>query len=137
VPSTNELTHNLADEIARLSALMDATQHQLLGLIGRFDAELGWVDSGLRSCAAWLSYRVGLSPAAAREKVRVARALESLPAIAAALEQGVVSYSKVRALTRVATTENESLLLGLARSATAAQLERICREVRREDEDDP
>ena len=65
---------------------------------------------------------------AAREKVRIARALEQLPMIDAAFAQNQLSYSKVRALTRVASRENEVYLLALARSASASQLERIVRD---------
>src|SRR6478672_5181153 len=121
----------LADEIAELSAHVDAAIHRLLTLIRRFDAGSGWYTQGALSCAAWLSWRIGLDLCAAREKVRVARALGSLPHIDDALRRGQVSYSKVRALTRVATAENEAALLEMARSATAAQLERICRGYRR------
>ena len=64
---------------------------------------------------------------AAREKVRVARKLADLPVIDDALRKGEISYSKVRAMSRVATAENETDLLGMARVATGAQLERICR----------
>ena len=117
----------LADEIADLSAHLDAATHRLLTLIREFDAGSGWFTQGALSCAAWLSWRIGLDLCAAREKVRVARALGSLPRIDEALRRGQVSYSKVRALTRVATPENEASLLEMARSATAAQLERICR----------
>ena len=113
----------LADEIAELSAHLDAATHRLLTLIRRFDACSGWYRQGALSCAAWLSWRIGLDLCAAREKVRVARALGSLPLIDEALRRGQVSYSKVRALTRVATAENEALLLEMARSATAAQLD--------------
>jgi hypothetical protein len=121
----------IADEIAELSAHLDAATHRLLTLIREFDAGSGWYTQGALSCAAWLSWRIGLDLCAAREKVRVARALGSLPLIDDALRRGRVSYSKVRALTRVATPENEACLLEMARSATAAQLERICRGYRR------
>src|SRR5262245_44381080 len=121
----------LADEIAELSAHVDAATQRLLELIRRFDAGSGWYTQGCLSCAQWLSWRIGLDLCAAREKVRVARALGSLPQIDDALRRGQVSYSKVRALTRVATPENEASLLEMARSATAAQLERICRGYRR------
>jgi hypothetical protein len=66
----------------------------------------------------------------AREKVRVARALQRLPRIAKRFEEGRLSYSKVRALTRVATAENEETLLEIALSSTAYQLEQICRRFR-------
>ena len=117
----------LADEIAELSAHLDAATHRLLELIRRFDAGSGWCAQGCLSCPQWLSWRIGLDLCAAREKVRVARALGALPKIDDALRRGQVSYSKVRALTRVATPENEASLLQMARSSTAAQLERICR----------
>ena len=44
---------------------------------------------------------------------------------------GTLSYSKVRALTRVATPENEADLVEVAVGATAAQLERIAASYRR------
>ena len=92
----------LGDEIAELSAHLDAATARLLDLIREFDARGGW-NSGFRSCAAWLSWRVGLDLGAARERVRVARALGTLPGLAQALARGELSYAKVRALTRVAT----------------------------------
>ena len=94
----------LGDEIALLSAHLDAASARLLTLIQEFDARGGW-NTGFRSCAAWLSWRVGLDPGAARERVRVARALATLPLLAEALARGKLSYAKVRALTRVATPE--------------------------------
>ena len=87
----------------------------------------GWEKQGAVSCAHWLSWRIGIDLPTAREKVRVARALGSLRAMDEALGRGELSYAKVRALTRVATPENELRLLELARHATGAQLERICR----------
>ena len=101
----------LGDEIAELSAHLDATTARLLTLIREFDARGGW-NTGFRSCAAWLSWRVGLDMGAARERVRVAHALGMLPRLADALAQGALSYAKVRALTRVATPETEGRLAG-------------------------
>src|SRR5574341_1280148 len=122
----------LGDEIAELSAHLDAATARLLDLIRDFDARGGW-NTGFRSCAEWLSWRVGLDLGAARERVRVARALETLPALAAALARGEVSYSKVRAVTRVATPETEARLLGVGRAGTAAHVERIVRGWRKVD----
>ncbi len=122
----------LGDEIATLSAHLDAATARLLHLIREFDARGGWAN-GFRSCAEWLSWRVGLDLGAAREKVRVARALGALPRIAEALERGEISYSKVRALTRVATPETEARLLGVARAGTTSHVERIVRGWRRVD----
>ncbi len=79
------------------------------------------------SCAHWLSWRVGWDGRTAREHVRVANRLGELPLIDDALRRGEMSYSKVRAMTRVATPANEACLLEQARYATGAQLEKICR----------
>src|SRR5213078_4394650 len=128
---TRSLDH-LGDEIAELSAHLDAATARLLELIREFDARGGW-NTGFRSCAAWLSWRVGLDPGAARERVRVARALGTLPRLAQALAHGELSYSKVRALTRVATPETEERLLAVGRAGTAAHVERIVRGWRRMD----
>ncbi len=76
---------------------------------------------------------MGLDPGAARERVRVARALGTLPLLARALAHGELSYAKVRALTRVATPDTEEQLLVLGRAGTAAHVERIIRGWRRVD----
>ena len=128
---TAELDH-LGDEIAELSAHLDAATARLLVLIREFDARGGW-NTGFRSCAHWLAWRVGLVPGAARERVRVARALGTLPALAEALARGELSYTKVRALTRVATPETEARLLAVGRAGTAVHVERIVRGWRRVD----
>jgi len=111
----------LGDEIAELSAHLDAATARLLELIRAFDARGGW-NTGFSSCAAWLSWRVGLDLGAARERVRVARALAPLPLLAEALGRGELSFAKVRALTRVATPETEARLLGVGRAGTAAHV---------------
>src|SRR6267142_7274830 len=100
----------LGDEIAELSAHLDAATARLRDLIREFDAREGW-NTGFLSCPQWLSWRVGFSPGAAREHVRVARALGTLPRLSQALARGELSYAKVRELTRVATPETEERLL--------------------------
>jgi uncharacterized protein DUF222/HNH endonuclease len=122
----------LGDQIAELSAHLDAATGRLLDLIRDFDARGGW-GNGFSSCAAWLTWRVGLDPGAARERVRVARALGTLPRLAEALARGELSYSKVRALTRVATPETEERLLAVGCAGTAEHVERIVRGWRRVD----
>ena len=120
----------LEDEIATLSAHIDAATYRLLIAIAEFDRREGW-SCGFLSCAHWLSYRVGLDLVTAREKVRVARALEGLPRIGEAFRSGRLSYSKVRAMTRIATPDNEEELLRIARDGTASHLERVVRGYRR------
>jgi hypothetical protein len=132
---TNEFaidTDRLGDEIAELAAHLEAATARLLALIREFDARAGW-GNGFRSCAHWLSWRIGLAPGAAREHVRVAHALAGLPRLAGALARGELSYSKIRALTRVADPENEARLLVVGREGTAEQVERIVRAWRRVD----
>jgi len=122
----------LGDEIAKLSAHLEAATARLLALIREFDARGGW-NTGFRSCAEWLAWRVGLAPGAAREHVRVARVLGTLPALAEALARGELSYAKVRALTRIATPETEARLLAVGRAGTAVHVERIVQGWRRVD----
>src|SRR5438477_5298185 len=89
----------LGDEIAELSAHLDAATAHLLDLIREFDARAGW-NTGFRSCAEWLSWRVGLDRGAARERVRVARALATLPRVGQAVARGGLAYGEVRAVAR-------------------------------------
>jgi hypothetical protein len=79
----------------------------------------------MRSCAHWLNWQCGIALGAAREKVRVARCLQWLPLIDASFASGQISYSKVRAMTRVATPENEDFLLMIARYGTASHVEKV------------
>ncbi|HMH49873.1 MAG TPA: DUF222 domain-containing protein [Candidatus Acidoferrum sp.] len=125
-------TERLGNEIAELSAHLEAATAHLLDLIREFDARGGW-NHGFRSCARWLASRVGMDLGAARQRVRVARALGSLPLLAGALARGELSYAKVRALTRVATPETEERLLAVGRAGTACHVERIVRGWRRMD----
>src|SRR5688572_9861475 len=117
----------LGDAIAETAAMIDAATHRFLTQLRQFDQVGGWHVAGAQSCAHWLSWRVGMDLGAAREKVRVARSLDGLPAIDDALRAGEISYSKVRAMTRVATAANEDMLLTMARNTTGSQLEKICR----------
>ncbi len=117
----------LEEEIAVLAAHIHAATHRLLELVAEFDRRRGWELGGHRSCAHWLAFRTGIDLGAAREKVRAARALVSLPETSEAMRRGELSFSAVRALTRVATPESERDLLELARGATTAELERMVR----------
>ena len=121
----------LADRIADLAARIQAATYELLVLIRQFDERGGW--EGFATCARWLSWRIGLAPGAAREHVRVARALADLPLLSAAMQRGAVSYSKVRAVTRVATPATEQALLDVALAGTAAHVEQVVRTWRRVD----
>lgn len=121
----------LEDQITELAAHIHAATYRLLELIREYDACDGWSAPGLRSCAHWLNWKCGIDMGAAREKVRVARALKELPRISALFRKGRVSYSKVRAMTRVATRKNERYLLMIARHGTAHHVERAVRSYRK------
>ena len=117
----------LEEKIVILAAHIDAADYRLLVLVAEYDRRRGWELGGHCSCAHWLAFRMGIDLGAARENVRTARALVDLPRISASLSRGELSFSAVRALSRVATPENETDLLELARGCTTAQLERVVR----------
>jgi Domain of unknown function (DUF222) len=117
--------------IFRGAANLTAAEHDWLLAVAEFDRREGWKLWECYSCAAWLSWQVGLDIRAAREKVRVARALEQFPLIAAAMATGQLSYSKVRAVTRIATVECEQALVEMALAGTTNHVERIVSAYRR------
>ena len=121
----------IEQRLAELSAHIDAAKHEQLSLIAEFDRREGWARGGFRSAAHWLGFRIGLGQVAAREHVRVARALQQLPHTGQALARGQISFSKVRAITRIATPETEEELIGLARCAPASYVEKVVRGYRR------
>src|SRR5581483_3687189 len=120
----------LEAEICELAGHLAAGECRWLLLLSEFDRREGWAGFGLQSCAHWLSYRCGVGLQAAREKLRVARRLGELPLVTEAFAAGELSYSKVRAVCRVARPETEPALVEMARYATASQLEEITRTYR-------
>ena len=121
-----ELEANLLD------SWMGVTQatYQFLVLLREFDLRQGWAEWGSADCADWLNWKCGINRSTAQEKLRTARALYDLPQIEEAFKRGDLSYSKVRALTRVATAVTETGLLDHALDATASQVEDHCRRLR-------
>jgi len=126
LPSIDDLDR----AIVNLSSRINAGTYELLVLVRQFDERAGWLKWGLGNCAEWLHYRCDYSMNAAREKVRVAHALKTLPDIAAAFATGELSYSKVRAMTRVVGPHNQNELLSFALESTTALVEERCRELR-------
>jgi hypothetical protein len=124
----------LITEIVTLAGHINAAHYRFLMLIAEFDRRQGWFDSATQSCAHWLNWKCGIGMGAAREKVRVARALENLPKVSAAMESGALSYSKVREITRVASAETEDALLKIAEHGTASHVEKLVRTFRRSQE---
>jgi hypothetical protein len=105
------------DRVAVLYAEITAATREFLRAVAECDRHRDWAGEGFGSCAEWLAWRLGVTRNTANEKVRAARALEDLPLISDAMARGEVSFSKVRALTRAATRENEAELLTYARAA--------------------
>jgi hypothetical protein len=110
---------------------MAAGEAQLLLYVGELDARSAWSGSGVLSCAHWLSWRCGMGAKVASDRVRIARALRELPKTFAAFAAGRVSFTQVRAITRVAVADDEAKYLGIAKAATGQQLERLVRGIRR------
>lgn len=115
----------LVSGIRTLAASVDAALWRLIALVVEFDDRGLWADDGHRSCAHWLGAHCGIALGAAREKLRVGRALRALPKVSAAFADGTLSYSKARAITRVADADNEDFLLSIARYGSANHLERL------------
>ena len=129
-PVSTRTIDQLEDDIVSLSQRMNASEFEFLMLVLEFDIRQGWKEYHFNSCAEWLNMKCGITVAAGREKVRVAHALYTLPRTAQAFRQGQLSYSKARALTRVATPQNEAELLAFAIPQTASRVEDYCRYLR-------
>ena len=123
--STTKNNQELSDEITLLAGQINAATYRFLKLIAEFDHREAWAEDGIQSCAHWLNWKCGIALGAAREKIRVARSLEALPKINMAFSKGVISYSKVRAMSRVANNDNEDYLLMIAEHGTASHMEKL------------
>src|ERR1700733_12258734 len=125
-PAAELTTAQLEAEICRLSGHIAAATCRLLDLIADFDEREGWAAWDMPSCAAWLSWKCQLSPKTARDQLRTARALKDLPVLHREFAAGRYSYSKARALARIATPQTEAGLVDMCALMTAAQAERFC-----------
>jgi hypothetical protein len=121
---------DLEDEIISLAGRINASEYEFLVLVREFDLRQGWKPYHFNNCAEWLNMKCGIAPGTAREKIRVANALFDLPQTAGAMQSGRLSYSKVRALSRIATPDTEKRLLDYAIPATALQVDDHCRRLR-------
>ena len=116
--------------ILNLCNRINVATYELLVMIREFDERAGWLKWGMQNCAEWLAWRCDFSMTTALEKVRVAHALKALPAVSSCFASGELSYSKVRALTRVANRQNEEELLTFALRHSASHVAERCRELR-------
>ena len=130
LPRASEDIDHLEAQITELWGHLNTATYRFLTLVAEFDRIKAYVRHGLPSTAHWLNWQCGIGMIAARAKVRVARSLEHLPEIRAGFASGEFSYSKVRAMTRVATPANESVLASVARYGTASHVEKLVRKYR-------
>src|SRR3954451_13906483 len=121
----------LETQITELTGHLNAANYRWLKLIAEFDHRNGWSGAGTQSCAHWLNWKCSIGLGAAREKLRVAHAIEQLPKVAAAMAKGQLSYSKVREVTRVASEATEDYFLDIALHGTAHHVEKVVRYFRR------
>ena len=128
---TRQQSERLGTKISDLCSYIYAAEHRLLTLIREFDEQHGWEWLGFPTCAHWLNFKCGIDLNTARERVRVAHALGKLPKIDARFAEGALSYSKVRAITRIATESNEDYLLNIAKHGTAFHVEKLVSKYRR------
>ena len=113
--------------VTDMAARINLADWRFVKLIAAMDRTRSWREGGYCNLGNWLDHRCGLGPCAARERIRIGRALERLPHIDDAFRDGAISYSKVRAITRVATPETDAMLLAIAEGSSAAQLESLVR----------
>ena len=123
----------LRSAVTDMAARINVADWRFIKLIAAMDCRRGWDEGGYCNLGNWLDHRCGLGPCAARERIRIGRALARLPGVDAAFRDGILSYSKVRAITRVATRETEAMLLSVAYRSSAAQLESVVRTYQRVD----
>lgn len=135
VPGADDLAglsdSEVADELTTWAGRVAAGEAQLIRYIGEFDERQAWSGVGILSCAHWLTWRLGMGPKSAYERVRVARVLRTLPRTSVEFAAGRLSFTQIRALTRVATPQDEEVYVSIARHATGGQLERLVRGLRR------
>ena len=127
---SNRSLDDLEADIISHSQRMNVFEYEFLVMVREYDIRQGWKAWHFNNCAEWMNLRCGLQIATAREKLRVARALFDLPLTSDAFETGLISYSKARSLTRVASPDNEEVLLERAIPASASQVDDYCRQLR-------
>jgi hypothetical protein len=118
-------TERLEHEITTLAAHLSAATCRWLLMVAEFDRRRAYETWECLNTAQWLNLQVGISPTTGRQHVAVGRALADLPAVREAFSRGELSYSRVRAVCRVATPSDEAKWLSVAREATGSQLDRI------------
>lgn len=117
-------TRLLADQLQQVVKQWATSQHQLVVLAAEFADGDEWAVAGSPTASHWLAHTADVEPCTAREWIRIGRKLRTLPVIAEAFADGRLSYSKIRALTRLATADNETELVDIALTVAARDLGR-------------
>ena len=114
--------HEELVKLARKRAGLDFEEGRwlLCAFRGKAHARLGY-----GGFAEYVERLFGYSPRQSQEKLRVAEALETLPKASQELRAGTISFSAVRELTRVATTDTEGEWLAAARDKTVREVEEL------------
>lgn len=114
----------LGDRIRELASAWASSQRLLVTLAADFAEGNEWVLDGAASAAHWIASVADIEVSTAREWIRVGRSLRKLPLSSDAFADGRLSYSKIRTLTRLATSDNEAELLPIAVAVPAGELSR-------------
>ncbi len=112
---------------ARAAAVADGLNRanvELVALCREVLADDSWVGEGFRSVEHWLTVRVGLSPARAREAVLVARRHDELPAVAERFDAGRLSLDQASVAARHTPVAHQESVAELAEHTTVPQLRR-------------
>jgi hypothetical protein len=91
---------DLGTQIISLAGRLASARCRWLLMVAEFDVREGCAAFGLSTTPRWLAHYCGISLRTAVDHVRVARALQSFPDLAAAMSAGRLSYSHVRAICR-------------------------------------
>jgi hypothetical protein len=117
-----EVGTSLRDAVVAVGEHWSTAQQRLVHLVAELDRSNEWALDGSPTCAHWIAAALDIEVCTAREWLRVGRALTALPKMDGLFDTGQLSYSKVRALTRVAKPENEADLCRLALRVSAGRL---------------
>lgn len=128
----------IADRMRRLAGSIARQQAQFLQLLERIDRSEAWTHwIGVRTLAQWVSFVCEMDSHTAREHIRVMRGLRELPQVASLLEEGKISFSKAREITRLSGRIDDEEAAEITRHATASQISAMVAAYRRLDSSDP
>ena len=112
----------LRNELVEIGRRWTVSQVRLVRLATELDDSGEWALDGSPTCAHWIASALDVEVCTARGWLRVGRALRRLPLTGAAVDEGRLSFTKVRSLTRLATPDNEAELVELAEQTAAGKL---------------